>query len=242
MCNDFNQQNLQYSFHASETKAFSAGLKSLHKQSTIAMPLQKHFLKVPEVPEWAAPLWLRQVHHRILAIQLLHFLPSSSVYQNSLPGGLGKCMLSIPNHNYEPLICWVRVVSQKWEMQFSICFFSWPFSTWLYSLYIPHSVLNSRKLQLTIPVTENLTLYFSSRNLQTLHRNSVSIINSIYGENVTQMWLSQNYCCEPEPSQIITFGSPSAKPHYWLPHRDDTSHKSIFNVSLKLAWLSRVKL
>lgn len=42
-------------------------------------------------------------------------------------------------------------------------------------------IVEGRELQPTKPVTENLTLCFSSKTLQTFHRNSVSIIDSIYG-------------------------------------------------------------
>lgn len=42
-------------------------------------------------------------------------------------------------------------------------------------------IVEGRELKPTEPVTENLTLCFSSRNLQAFHRNSVSIIISIYG-------------------------------------------------------------
>lgn len=82
-----------------------------------------------------------------------------------------------------------------------------------------------------VPVTENQTLYFSSRNLQTFHRNSVSIIISIYRGKFDPDVTFSEWLLEPEPNQIVTFGSPSAKPHFWLPCRDDTSHKSIFNAS-----------
>lgn len=180
--------------------------------------------EVPELPDWAASLWLRQVHHGILVIRLSHFLPSSFIYQNSPPGGLGKGMLSIPNHTCEPLICWVRVLSQKWDMQFFICFLSWPFST-VYILSINHTqslIVEGRELQPMIPVTENQTLYFSCRNLQTFHRSSVSIIISFYRGKFDPDVTFSKWLLEPEPNQIVTFGFPSAKSHFWLPCREMT--------------------
>ena len=42
-----------------------------------------------------------------------------SIRQDSIPDGLGKGMVLIASRIYEPVIFWVRLSSQKWEMQFS---------------------------------------------------------------------------------------------------------------------------
>lgn len=126
MCNDFNRQNLQYSCQVSETKASSAGLKSLPKQSTVAMALQKHFLKYQEFQSGQfACDYIRFTMEFSTLILCLSKCTTSWAWQG--------CVVNSYPH-YEPLICWVWVVSQKGEMQFSICFLSWPFITWLYYL------------------------------------------------------------------------------------------------------------
>ncbi|RLV94834.1 hypothetical protein DV515_00013012 [Chloebia gouldiae] len=87
-------------------KYWNGSLKSVHNQSTIAMPPQKRFLKYQNFQSEHNPCdYNRLTMESSVVVQLLHFLPSSSIYQNSLPGGLNRgfavsvvmaCILGVP--------------------------------------------------------------------------------------------------------------------------------------------------